>query len=69
MAHRLRMTVLLLTCAAGVSACAARGPVQCPTPMPPPPSVMQPPETEKRLHRELFESAPKPTPSSAPAKT
>lgn len=63
------LTLSSLIFATALCGCAANGPVVkpppvCPAPPPVPTSLMQPPNVEQSLRRQLFESAPKPTPKS-----
>lgn len=67
---KLMRAALLTICALSVCACAPSGVVRppvCPQLGPVPASLMQPPQTETKVRRELFEPAPKPTPKSAPS--
>lgn len=43
-----------LICVMALSGCKTAGVAVCPTLPPPPPSLMQPGETEKKVRRELF---------------
>jgi len=58
--------VLLLTSAAALSGCGSNGvlvrPAICPIPPIPPASLMQPPETGKKVRDELFEPQTNATP-------
>ena len=64
------LLMLLMTSAAVIVGCARSGVdvktprPECPQPQAPPPSLMAPPDYEKRLLDELLESEPKPTPTS-----
>lgn len=58
--HKLTKTALLLTCVlatSGFGACgkAVKPPPDCPQLVAPPATLMQSPETEARVRRELFE--------------
>jgi len=69
--HKLTLTAPLLICALAISGCAQRGVVRppvCPKLGPVPASLMQAPQTETKVRRELFEPPQKPTPKSAPSK-
>lgn len=73
--HKLLARLPLLICALALCGFGSCGravrpdpPAQCPTLPPVPASVMQKPATEQKLRDELFESGPRQTPSSAPAK-
>lgn len=63
--HKLPLIALPLTFALGLCACAGNGraarPVVCPQQAPPPASLMQPSETEKKVRAELFEPQPSAT--------
>lgn len=65
--HSLPMIGLLLICVLANSGCMHAGkqplpPMSCPQPPPLPPSLMQPPETEKKVRAELLAPPPSVTP-------
>jgi hypothetical protein len=71
--HKARLIALSLICALATSACAGTGKAakqlqDCPQPLPVPPSTLKPPDFEKRLRDELFDSAPNATPESEGSK-
>lgn len=61
-------SALWLTFALAMCGCKTVGVAVCPTLPPPPPSVMQPPQTETRVRQELFEPQGMQTIKSAPSK-
>lgn len=62
------INVLWLICGLALSGCATSGKVVCPTLPPIDPALMQSPETERKVRRELFEPPAKLTNTSAPSK-
>ena len=58
-----------LICALAMSGCKTAGPVVSRRLADPPPSLMQPPETEKRGRRELFKPQETQTPKSGASRT
>lgn len=68
--RKLISTALLLICVPAISGCATGGlpNVSPPKLQPVPASLMQEPQTEKKVRAELFAPPPKPTPKSAGSK-
>jgi hypothetical protein len=61
--RKLAMIGLWLTFVLAISGCkSGGGVVRCPMLQEPPASLMQPPETEKKVRQELFEPQPSATP-------
>lgn len=58
----------LVICALALSGCKTVGPVVCPRLAEPPPSLMQPAETEKKVSRELLKPQETQTTKSADSK-
>ena len=68
--HKSKLIALLLICALAISGCATDGrpKVSPPKLQPVPASLMQPPQTEKRVRAELFEPQGTPTTKSVGSK-
>lgn len=66
---RKTMSALCVICALAMSGCKTVGPVASPRLADPPPSLMQPPETEKKVRRELFKPQEPQTTKSEGSKT